>query len=251
MILYTDLAEYYFEIENHHRNIETDISFIRSMLHSISNPTILDVGCGSGEHLNQLVKYGIKCTGIDSSAEMLAVAKKRSSTKIDFIESDIRDFNAYQQFDLIFSLFGTLNYLIEDEDLEKAFWNMQQALKPSGKVLLEIWNSYPIELIQQKSISKISTTKYGFVTIERDRGFKKLDSYMNKTVCEVNYLYTVIGPMGTSKLEDRHIMRTFTMPELTPIIKNNGFEIEYSYASVLKEPITSKSKKMIIVCRKY
>jgi hypothetical protein len=40
------------------------------------------------------------------------------------------------------------------------------------------------------------------------------------------------------------------MEEISPFIKNNGFEIEYSYSSVLKEPITSKSKKMIIVCRR-
>ena len=250
MLLYTDLAEYYFEIENHHRNIDTDIAFIRSMLHQVHNPSILDAGCGSGEHLNQLIRYGIKCTGIDSSTQMLDVAKKRCSPKIEFIEADIRDMGIYEQFHLIFSIFGTINYFIEDEEIDKIFWNMWRALKPEGKLLLEVWNSYPIESIKQKNVSKISTTKYGFTTIERNRGFKQLDNYAGKSICEVNYLYILTGPNGVTQLQDQHIMRTFTMNELAPFITNNGFEIDYSYGSVLKEPITGKSKKMLIVCRK-
>ncbi|HON15751.1 MAG TPA: hypothetical protein PLA51_04660 [Spirochaetota bacterium] len=52
MKLYKELAEYYFAIESNHRNIVFDIQFINSYLSKYQNPSVLDIGCGTGEHLD-------------------------------------------------------------------------------------------------------------------------------------------------------------------------------------------------------
>ena len=77
MKLYSELAEYYFSIEANHREIENDIILIRSYLNGLDQPSILDLGCGTVEHLNSLKKFGVRGVGIDSSSAMLDVAKKK------------------------------------------------------------------------------------------------------------------------------------------------------------------------------
>ncbi len=171
MLLYKKLAPYYYAIEENHRDIENDIILIRSFIHGISDPAILDLGCGTGEHLNQLHRYGIQCVGIDSSKEMLEVARQRSSPKIHFVQSDLTSFDYYNDFNIVISLFGSLDYLVEDEDVDRTFWNIWRALRDGGIAILEIWNAVPIRQIGKKDITHVSSTTVNGQVIDRERGF--------------------------------------------------------------------------------
>ena len=104
MKLYKELSEYYFAIESEHRNVADDINLVRSYLGNYLNPSILDLGCGTGEHLNILSKDCSACTGIDSSIEMLNIAKQRFPGKIHFIRKNFRNFDFYNEFDVVISL---------------------------------------------------------------------------------------------------------------------------------------------------
>jgi len=249
MKLYNELAEYYFSIENNHRDIDNDISLIRSLLHGEKNPSLLDLGCGTGEHLSRLSRYGIKCTGLDRSEEMLKHAMLRFPHKIDFIKCNITDFDYYNEFDIVISLFGSMDYLIEDSEVDRTLWNVWRALKPEGLALFEIWNSLPIEMIKNKKIDHVSTTLSEGVLIERERGFKRLNNY-EKTIVQVDYSYKVTDPNESKIIEDRHIMRAFTKNEMTAYLSENGFIIQNIFANALKEPYQDYSNKMLILAKK-
>jgi SAM-dependent methyltransferase len=54
--------------------------------------TILDLGCGTGGHALILSKRGYKVSGVDRSASMLDIAKKKARdqrSEIEFIQGDI------------------------------------------------------------------------------------------------------------------------------------------------------------------
>jgi ubiquinone/menaquinone biosynthesis C-methylase UbiE len=73
MKLYKELAEYYFAIEANHRNILYDIHLISTYLKKYSDPAVLDLGCGTGEHLNSVKQFGVKkCVGVDNSRDALS-----------------------------------------------------------------------------------------------------------------------------------------------------------------------------------
>jgi len=249
MRLYHDLAEYYFSIECNHRDMEDDISFIRGILHGRKEPSLLDLGCGTGEHIERLTRYGVRCTGIDSSGDMLKIARQRCNNRAEFVASDMRNFDYYEDFDLVTCLFGSFDYMLADEDVDRVLWNTWRALKPEGIGLFEVWNSAPVRRIGEKTLSKVSTTYYADTTIERRRGFSLLNE-KDKTVVEVNYRYTVRDSKGSRDLTDCHVMRAFTPEEMTVLLKNNGFEIEKVYASTLKEPFQERSSRMLIQFRK-
>jgi len=245
MKLYHELAEFYFVIENAHRVINDDISLILRLLRGKTGPSLLDLGCGTGEHLDILSRHGITCTGIDNSADMLSFARNRFPGTAEFLELDMLKIDFYETFDIVTCLFGSFNYIIDDVDVDRVFWNTWRALKPGGIALFEIWNSPPIVRIKNKDLDLVSRTTAGDIAIERERGFMLLEDTRG-TVVEVNYRYTVTRKGGTQTLRDRHIMRAYTRDEAESFLGANGFEIREVFSSSSMEPYRDSSNKMLI-----
>jgi len=249
MKLYNELAEYYFSIESNHRDIQYDIDLIRSYLPGINQPSVLDLGCGTGEHLSILKKFGINCVGIDSSKEMLKIALERNPVGIEFINSNFKKFDFYNQFDAVLCLFGSMAYLIKDNEIDNFFWNTWRALKPGGIGIFELWHSIPVKKIGNKPLSHISRTNYNDTIIERERGFTIINDN-SRTIVQVDYIYKVISYESSGTYSDSHIMRAFTYDEISTFIKTNGFEIQNVFANSLKEKFSENSNKMLIVFKK-
>ena len=249
MKLYHDLAEYYFAIENHHRDISQDVAFILGLPECCPGAALLDIGCGTGEHLERLAKAGIRCTGIDNSEEMLAVARARFPGAAEFRLLDMTEIEYDGEFDVVISLFGSFNYLIHDADIESTLSRIGRALKPGGRGILEVWNSPPVLKIREKEIGTVSTTLSASSTIGRERGFSIRDD-ATKTVVEVNYRYRIEGPGGVKTLRDRHLMRAFTPEEIERFLDGAGLAPAEVHANFLAEPYEENSNRMVVVFTK-
>ena len=108
--------------------------YLRELLKSYNkNPRkILDMACGTGNMSLRFAKEGKNLVGIDKSQHMLKVARqkaKKNNYSIKFLQKDIRDFNFPRQFDFIFCIFDSLNYILTIEDMEKVFVNVYTSLK--------------------------------------------------------------------------------------------------------------------------
>ncbi len=246
MKLYHELAEHYFAIENNHRDIRNDVLFITDLLKKKKSPALLDLGCGSGEHLGLIAKQGIRCTGVDISVDMLAQARERFPEGIEFIRSSMSDIDYKNAFDIVISLFGSFNYLIHDAEIESMLLKIHRALRPGGLGILEIWNSPPILKIREKEIGPVSTTSHDGSSIRRERGFKLRDDAF-KTVVEVNYRYTIDGPDGMKNVRDRHVMRCFTTGEITGFLTAAGFRLKNIFANFNSEPYEENSGRMVVL----
>lgn len=249
MKLYRELAEYYFAIESAHRKVENDINLIRSYLSNFPDPSILDLGCGTGEHLNILSSECSSCIGLDNSIEMLNIAKERFPGKIQFVRKNFRNFDFYNEFDIIISLFGSMVYLVNDRDVDTFFWNTWRALKPGGIGIFEVWNSIPVKKIRNKPISLVTKINYNDKMIERERGFDLIED-STRTIAEVKYRYHIHHPEGTEVVNDVHIMRSFDLNEILKFIKENGLVVKNIYANSLMEPFTENSSKILIIFTK-
>lgn len=249
MKLYRELAEYYFAIESVHRSFENDIDLIKSYLKNFSNPSILDLGCGTGEHLHILSKDCASCTGIDNSIEMLNIAKERFPGKIQFVRKNFRNFDFYNEFDMVISLFGSMVYLINDRDVDTFFWNTWRALKPGGIGIFEVWNSIPVKKIKSKPLSLVTKVSYNDKMIERERGFELIEN-STRTITEVKYRYHIHKPEGTEIVNDVHIMRSFELNEVLKFLRENGLAVKNIFANSLMEPFTENSNKILVIFTK-
>ena len=246
MKLYRELAEYYYSIEEENRDIENDIRMISNLLENVNEPLLLDIGCGTGEHLNKLSELNINCTGIDSSRSMLKIAKIRFPNSGLLIEKDMREFDFRGKFDIAISLFGSFDYMIEDSEINAALTNTWKSLKPGGIGLFEVWNAVPIRKIEEKPLTLVSEINYNGKKIKRERGFR-LSNNQKKTIVEVYYNYVF---QNEKTLKDKHVMRAFTRTEIEYHLENNGFDVIAVYANSSKEKFKDMSNKIIVQFRK-
>ena len=97
---------------------------------------VLDLGCGTGEFLNELEKRGCNVFGADFDQNAVLIAKKYFNLKNAYAEP-FEDFfrrNDLPKFDVIF-MFEVLQYLDNPSDIAQ---KIKQALKPSGKLVLSV-----------------------------------------------------------------------------------------------------------------
>ena len=90
--LYGVLAKYYDRVY-HWKDYDGDVRRLMAYLAEGgkgAGGTLLDVGCGTGEHLVRLAGT-FECTGIDSSEPMLEVAKGKIP-HATFMRADMTDF---------------------------------------------------------------------------------------------------------------------------------------------------------------
>ena len=89
---------------------------------------VLDLACGTGNMSLLFARDNYQVTGVDRSSGMLEVAKQKAreeELEINFIEADLCSFQlGEEKFDLAISLFDSLNYILQLEDLKKVFKNV-------------------------------------------------------------------------------------------------------------------------------
>jgi ubiquinone/menaquinone biosynthesis C-methylase UbiE len=96
---------------------------------------VLDVGCGTGVHLDMYRKFGCRLHGVDTSSSMLAVAQRRLGEGADLRNADATDlpFDS-DSFDLVFSTL--VLHEMEDQVRSLTLEEIKRVVKPDGRILL-------------------------------------------------------------------------------------------------------------------
>lgn len=101
---------------------------------------VLDAGCGNGRLLEAFKDKKIRYLGIDNSAELIKMAKNNYPER-EFREADILNLNNVPEkdFDHIFCL-AVLQHIPTDELRISFLKNLAAKLKPSGRLIVSVWN---------------------------------------------------------------------------------------------------------------
>jgi trans-aconitate 2-methyltransferase len=94
---------------------------------------VLDLGCGTGHLTDALAAAGADVVGLDASPSMIAQARQ-NFPRVRFQLADARTFRFDEPFDAIFSN-AALHWV---RDAEAVAGSMARALKPGGRLLLEM-----------------------------------------------------------------------------------------------------------------
>ena len=102
--------------------------------------SVLDVGCGTGRHLQEL-RGDFEVEGLDLSPELLEVARDRLGPDVPLHRADMADFSLGRRFDVVTCLFSAVAYVRTHENLRRAVRCMAEHLNPDGLLLVEPWFS--------------------------------------------------------------------------------------------------------------
>nr|WP_211212710.1 class I SAM-dependent methyltransferase [Nonomuraea coxensis] len=112
----------------------------------VTGRRILDAGCGSGPLFSALRDRGAVVTGVDASAGMLEMARRRLGPDADLRVADLAGplpFPDGAFDDVIASL--VLHYL---EDWGPALAELRRVLRPGGRLLVSVDHPFAITLVQ-------------------------------------------------------------------------------------------------------
>ncbi len=171
---------------------------------------LLDIGCGTGIHANELSKKGFLVTGMDISNTMLSVAKK-TYNNIDFVLGDIRDFKLQSKFSIITSLFHVMSYQSTNLDLINAFSSVNKHLEEGGYFIFDCWYGPGVK----NDAPKVRVKRFEDENLKVLRIAEPIEDE-NLNIIDVNFDVFIIDKSNNtvSNLKELHRMRYLFQTEV-------------------------------------
>lgn len=204
-----------------------------------SNPgaaTLLEVGCGTGLFLERLLdRFAV--TGVDMSAEMLAVASARLPV-VPLHAADMRRFSIDERFDAVVCLFSSLGYMATEAELRQAVARMADHLAPGGVLVVDGWLRPEIVI---DGFVGLDTAAAEGVTVGR-MSFTRLGDGV--TDMEMHHLVGRPG-IGIEYFVERHLMGVYpddvyvaalTAAGITGVTVTEGYRGRGRFSGVLARP---------------
>ena len=177
--------------------------------------TLLDVGCGTGEHLRYLARR-FECTGLDPSSQMLAVARKKLPA-VRWERGAMPAFDLGRSFDVVICLFSAIGYVRDASALRATLRTFARHLNAGGIVLVEpwltpdVWKPGSVHLLSVPSPTEPLARMNSSVTED------------GRSVMEMHYLAALRGRVVHWK--ERHVMSLFTDAQYRAAFRSAGLTV--------------------------
>ncbi len=215
--------------------------------HGQTPSSILDLGCGTGEMSLLFAKEGKQIIGVDISVDMLAQAQKRIDEQniqnIQLIAQDMTELSVGMEFDCVVSCCDCLNYLLEEEELQKTFQNVYEHLKQDGLFLFDMNTTYYFaEVLGENTYCDEEDKAFYVWENSYDEAEKINTYYVNLFMQTEEGLY--------ERFEECHEERAYEKAEVLRYLEGVGFEICGVYDGYTKGEAKEETKRYFYVVRK-
>jgi SAM-dependent methyltransferase len=185
--------------------------------------TILDLGCGTGNHALPLARRGYDVVGVDRSQEMLAQVRIKAgqlgSAKAAFHDGDIRSLELGRKFDAVLMMFAVLGYQLNNDDVLAALRTARRHLNPGGILIFDVWYGPAVLHIRPSERARVIPVGEGQIV-----RFAKGTLDVARQRCTVDYqLWRMKDDRVVARVEETHEMRFFFPLELSLLLETSGF----------------------------
>ncbi len=213
---------------------------------------ILELACGTGTmalSMNELGYYDITAT--DASEEMLKIAQEKTYyampgiklQKMDYLNIDIKD-----SFDVIFTVFDSINYLENKAQILKLLNDCHSILNNNGLFIFDF--STPVnsmEAVDYLDNDEASNQQYRYYRTSRYNQKDKI--HYNEFIIEQ---FANDGKTVINRFEEIHKQYIYTLDEILEIVAESPYHLEAAYGDFDLVEANNESARVTIVlkCRK-
>jgi 2-polyprenyl-3-methyl-5-hydroxy-6-metoxy-1,4-benzoquinol methylase len=230
-------SEYYLKVYSHRNQTEAErlVELIAKFWNLKANSSVLDMACGAGRHALIFAKFGYKVTAVDLSQRLISEAKKNAeqeNIEIEFVLSDILDFEISKKFDLAVNLFTSIGYFEKDNENFAVIKKANDLLNHGGYFVLDYFNKdfllknlIPTTIFSENGL-KITQNR----SIEGARVVKKI----------------TIDNSGSSE-EFYESVRVYSYDEISKYVEDAGFNIVKQYGDYFGNNYEVESSPRLII----
>lgn len=167
--------------------------------------SLLDVACGTGEHLRHLVGAFDRVVGIDLLEKFVEIARTKVPTA-EIMQGDMRSFDLNETFDLVTCLFSSIGYLTTPDDRRRAITTMASHVADGGLLIVEPW-----VLPEEWTDNRVH-----MITIddEKKKGVRIGNAIRDGRITTLTFEYLVGTPTSMNRYSEEHVAMMSTREEL-------------------------------------
>ncbi|MBK7762745.1 MAG: methyltransferase domain-containing protein [Bacteroidetes bacterium] len=138
----------YYHLLYQNRSEKEAVDFVEKIVTHFSlqaGKRLLDLACGKGRHAIAFAKHPLDVTGLDLSAESIALALNHEKENLHFYVHDMRQVFRTNYYDVVTNLFTSFGYFKSPHDHLLAAQSIAKALKPGGLFIIDFINLIPAQ----------------------------------------------------------------------------------------------------------
>lgn len=250
---YNRFARYYDVIYRDIVNYAGDVDFLEAAFRRFSaRPrTIVDLGCGTGNHALPLARRGYAVTGLDRSTEMLSFARRKAATagmRVRFAKGDMKTFRFAQTFDVVICMFGAFGYLLTPTDVSRCLRRVRAHLAANGLFVFEFWQGSAAKPAPFQSWTHIASPGLEIIRLEESR----FDPRTGRLPIEFRFFVIRRGRV-VDRFDERHVVQTHSVPRVRALLRTSGFDLLGAFSGTTQRkdftPPTKESFRVMAIAR--
>ena len=223
---------------------EEDAGNLQEVLDS-ERDLVLDLGCGTGTLTELLYQKGYDMIGIDYSQDMLNIAMEKkavSGSDILYLCQDMRELDLYSTVGTVVSVCDSVNYLLEDEDVEETFRLVNNYLYPGGLFIFDFNTVYKYEQVIGDTTIAENREECSFIWENYYHDKERINEYdLTIFVREEEELFR--------RFSETHYQRGYTFEEMKNFVEKAGLKfIKAIDADTHGEP-EEESERIYIIAK--
>ncbi len=206
---------------------------------------VLDLGCGTGTLTELLYDKGYDMIGVDCAEEMLGIAmskKLESGRQILYLLQDMRELELYSTVGTVISVCDSVNYILEEEELQQVFELVNNYLFPGGLFLFDFNTDYKYrEVIGDTTIAE-NREECSFIW----------ENYYDPQECINQYDVTVFVQEEEDlfrRFTETHLQRGYTVKQMTTLVENAGMKLVKLLDADTMGEVTDTSERVYVLAR--
>lgn len=221
---YANYYDLFYQDKDYKDEVDLIVKTFRKYSPKKKIKTILNLGCGTGNHDFILADRGFNVIGVDASADMIKLAQEKNKSAnrpVNFVRKGIQKLNLKKQFDAAISMFGVFSYLTTNEDFAAGIKTAHRHLKRGGLFVFDVWFGPAV-------LNEKPETRVKIFTDGKESVLRLVDSMLNIGNHTVDVHYHIIHRQNKTvinEVEETHSMRFFFPQELRHYLEENGFQM--------------------------
>lgn len=215
--IYADLLDY-----------KADCDYLETLFRRVLGRrprSVLDLGCGTGNHAIELARRGYEVVGLDLSRSQLAVARRKLLGKrlpVTFVQGDMARFRLRRPFDAAICMFGGFGYLLLDRDVRSHLASVREHLAADGMYVFEFWQE-----------SAVIPGHQGWVARDRPHRLLRLsesayDAARHRLAIDFHF-YVFEGRRVVDRFSESHTLRVYAAGEMRELLSESAFALRGAY----------------------